>query len=256
MVYFRFEIGQRDTTLDGEVSVVMAQQRLHFVDVVFILNLADDLLENVFQRHEARGAAELIHDDREVAAAALKVAQLAIEAFRLRHEASWPDQTLPCRVRLGAVVQARQHVLRVQHADNRVGVPVEDDQARMFTPPECAHHVQPRCPRRSTAMMSMRLALMTSDTVIDGSAKDAHRHFLRRLPTGVMPRAGAAMVTPVDSRRDVEQRPECGTGAKRYGAQTARGSGANAPRRRGARSPTAHTSRVTSTTRVSAETGK
>ena len=141
VLQFRFEIGKRHATLHGVVPVGVAEQRLDLVDIVLVLDLANDLLENVLQRHQARGAAKLINHDRQVTAAALKVPQLPVEPLRLGHKAGWANQVLPWLVRGCTVVQPRQHVLGVQHADDRVGMSVQHDQAGVFAPPQRGDHL-------------------------------------------------------------------------------------------------------------------
>ena len=59
------------------------------------MNLADDFLEDILQRDEAGGAAELVHHDRQMGGRALKVAQLAVQRLGLRHVCGRPDEVLP-----------------------------------------------------------------------------------------------------------------------------------------------------------------
>ena len=103
----------------GELFVVdfqnlaeVAQQRLAFEDVgvvvhpcvellllvVFVVDLADDLFENVLERHHAAGAAELIDDNGHVHLVVLELAQQVVDLFRLGHEERRPDDALPTEV--------------------------------------------------------------------------------------------------------------------------------------------------------------
>jgi hypothetical protein len=52
------------------------------LDVVLVANLADDLLENVFDGHEPRSAAIFVAHNRDVTSARLKFAQLRVDSFR------------------------------------------------------------------------------------------------------------------------------------------------------------------------------
>ena len=59
---------------------------LALVEVVLVLDVADDLLEHVLDGDEARHAAVLVDDDRDVVAVGAEVAQQHVEPLRLGHE--------------------------------------------------------------------------------------------------------------------------------------------------------------------------
>ncbi len=92
---------ERHAAFHPELVVLHHLDRRHLVDVVFILNLADDLFQNILERHDAGGAAELVDHDRQVTGAALKIAELAVERLRLGHERRGPDQRVPWQVGIG-----------------------------------------------------------------------------------------------------------------------------------------------------------
>src|SRR5450432_253005 len=56
------------------------------VKVVFVVDVADDLLQNVFDRHESRYAAVFVDDDRDMVAIGAELAQKYVEALTLGHE--------------------------------------------------------------------------------------------------------------------------------------------------------------------------
>ena len=62
----------RALTIYDAIGQALDQRRL---GVVFVLNLTDDLLEDVLDRHETRRAAVFIYDDRDVDAPGLQLAQ-------------------------------------------------------------------------------------------------------------------------------------------------------------------------------------
>ena len=88
-------------------------------DVVFVPDLADDLLEQVLHRDEARGAAVLIDDDRHVSLLPLQLLQQLGRALALRHEVRRPHQR--GQRRLGARRQ-RHEIFHEHDAENVVEV--------------------------------------------------------------------------------------------------------------------------------------
>jgi hypothetical protein len=91
----RFKLGEWHAAFDRQPSRGKLLNRNGLVGVVLVLDLTNDLLEDVFQRHDARGAAEFIHHDREMAGPPLEVAQLAIERLPFRDVGRRPDQGVP-----------------------------------------------------------------------------------------------------------------------------------------------------------------
>ena len=105
------------------------QHRL--LDVVLVLDLADDLLEQVLDRHETRRATVLVEHDRDVDLAPLELVQQVVDRHRLGHEYRRPQQRSECRARLRSVLQDRQQVFRVQDADDLVDRLLEDRDPRV-----------------------------------------------------------------------------------------------------------------------------
>ena len=74
--------------LNDEAAVAFVDDRLG-LDVVLVADLADDFLEQVLDRHQAGGAAVLVHDDRDLRLLALKLLQ------QLRHALASPARRPP-----------------------------------------------------------------------------------------------------------------------------------------------------------------
>jgi hypothetical protein len=100
------------------------------LDVVFVADLADDLLEHVLDRHEAGRAAVLVDDDRRLDLPALKLAQQLGNALRLRRERRRPH-VRGHAIDVGAAVREQQQILHEDDADDVVEVVVEDRDARV-----------------------------------------------------------------------------------------------------------------------------
>src|SRR3954463_10840663 len=81
------DIIDRDAHMHAHAAVV---ERLDpwRLPVVLIGDLADDLLEDVLDRHQSRGAAVLVDDDRDMALLGLHLPQQLIDRFGLRDEVS------------------------------------------------------------------------------------------------------------------------------------------------------------------------
>src|SRR5690606_22971021 len=78
----------RDTRLTAyrELPLAFAANVEIFVRVVLIADVADDLLEHIFDRDEPGDAAVLIDDDRHVMMADAKLLEQHVEALALRNE--------------------------------------------------------------------------------------------------------------------------------------------------------------------------
>ena len=81
----------------GPVLVEHLDERLLLV--VLVLDLADDLLEEVLDRHQARRAAVLVEHDRDVDLAPLELVEQVVDRHRLRHEHRRPQQRPQARPR-------------------------------------------------------------------------------------------------------------------------------------------------------------
>ena len=94
---WNLEVPQVEQVVDRGPAVdprpVLAQlldQRL--LDVVLVLDLADDLLEEVLDRDQARRPAVLVEHDRDVDLAPLELVQQVVDRHRLRDEDRRPEQ--------------------------------------------------------------------------------------------------------------------------------------------------------------------
>ena len=89
--------------------------------VVLVLDLADDLLEQVLDGHEAGGPAVLVEHDRDVDLAPLELVEQVVDAHRLGHEDGGPQERAAALGRSVAErLQERQQVLGVEDADDLV----------------------------------------------------------------------------------------------------------------------------------------
>ncbi len=98
------------------------------VEVVFVLDVADDLLQHVLDGDQAGHAAVFVHHDREVVAVHAEVVQQHVQALRLRDEHGRAQHAAHVEFLFG--VEAQQ-VLREQHADHVVAVLFVDGVARV-----------------------------------------------------------------------------------------------------------------------------
>ena len=85
---------------EHEAPVALVDDRLG-LDVVLVADLADDLLDQVLERHQPGGAAVLVHDDGHLQAVALELAQQLDHALGLGHEDGGPEQRRDRRLRIG-----------------------------------------------------------------------------------------------------------------------------------------------------------
>ena len=76
--------------LNTNRPLALVHDRLR-LDVVLVANLADDLLEQVLDRHEAGGAAVLVDDDRELRLLPLELLQQLGHALALGHHDRRPQ---------------------------------------------------------------------------------------------------------------------------------------------------------------------
>ena len=96
--------------------------------VVLVLDLADDLLEQVLDGHQAGRAAVLVEHDREVDLAPLELVEQVVHAHRFGHEDRRAQDGPQRRTLVHAALQERQEVLRVEDADDLVdGLVVDRD---------------------------------------------------------------------------------------------------------------------------------
>ena len=168
-----------DLAAEDEHAVAFVQHRLG-LDVVLVANLADDLLEQVLDRDQARGAAVLVDDDRRLHLLALELLQQVGHPLGLGHEvapaaAAWarrcslglrvgqPDQVLdedeargcdracPCRP-ARASTAARRTPAAARPASRRAARPTMSGRGVMTSRTERVAEVDDRlrCSRRSS----------------------------------------------------------------------------------------------------------
>ncbi len=96
----RVEVGDLGLRLDAEAAVGLGDDVvLALVEVVLVLDVADDLLQHVLDRDEARHAAVFVDDDRDVVAVGAELAQQHVEPLRLRHEHRGPQRVAEIEAR-------------------------------------------------------------------------------------------------------------------------------------------------------------
>jgi len=99
-----------------------------FVEVVFVLDVADDLFEHVFDGDQAGDAAVFIDDDGHVIARDAEFAEQHVEALRFGDE---DGRTQPvAQVEFGFNLDAQQ-VLGEQHAEHLVSIAIDHRKARV-----------------------------------------------------------------------------------------------------------------------------
>ena len=114
------ELAQRvhaDTRVEDRFRLVDALDRRLFA-VVLVLDLADDLFEQVLDRHETGRAAVLVDDDGDVDLAQAQLRQQFVHALRLRDEVRRAGDLLQRWA--AAFGEAAQQVLRVDDAGDVV----------------------------------------------------------------------------------------------------------------------------------------
>ena len=88
--------------------------------VVLVENLADDLLEQILHRHEARRAAVLVEHDRHVLLESLEVGEHLFDLARAGHDVHRPHDRRAARTSSGVRAQHRDQVLREHEPDDVV----------------------------------------------------------------------------------------------------------------------------------------
>src|SRR5712671_4612344 len=118
-------VEQLGQVVDGrspvEPRLVIGEADDHrLLDVVLVLDLADDLLEEVLDRDEAGRPAVLIEDDREVDLPALELVQEVVDRHRLGDIDGRPKERPEVRSGAGRFAQERQEILGVEDPEDLV----------------------------------------------------------------------------------------------------------------------------------------
>src|SRR5262245_6245778 len=107
--------------------------------VVFVLNLADDLFEYVFERQNALYAAVFVDDYGQVDAAILQVLQDVAKPGRVGNEDRLAHDLF--QIEFALFEQEGHDVLAVEHADYLVEIPAVDGQAGIARDLKLAHDI-------------------------------------------------------------------------------------------------------------------
>ncbi len=86
--------------------------------VVFVVNVAENFLDNILQRDESVGASVFVHNDRHVDAAFLEFLHEVVESLAFRDKVRLAQQFLPGKMLVA--VQVRQQVFYIQYSLNRI----------------------------------------------------------------------------------------------------------------------------------------
>ena len=157
------EVAHRHRAVDIDRTVRLRPHAGHR-DVVLVADVADDLLDDVLDRHQAFHLAVFVDHQRERRLAAAKRLELLVERRRVGHEPGRRHHRHD--VDLGGVaarrLQGAQHFLGVQHADDVVGRAAPQRQPRQAAA-STAWMISPGGSSASIVTMLVRWT-MTSDT--------------------------------------------------------------------------------------------
>src|SRR5205823_7395453 len=142
---------------------------VRLLDVVFVADLSDDLLEHVFDRDEPRRAAVFIAHDGDVRVAGLEVAKLAVDGLGRRDEDRAAYQPEPATFWLRVGNDGREQILGVENPDDIVQRVVVHREARVLG---AAHAIEDfRSEEHTSELQSLaylvcRLLLEKKNTII------------------------------------------------------------------------------------------
>ena len=115
----------------AELPFALATNVLIVLDVELVVDVADDLLDHVFDRNQSGNAAVLIDHDRHVVAAVAEFAQQHIQTLRFRHEHGRPQILAHVECGRHAAGEQPQQIFREQDASDVVTITVQHREARM-----------------------------------------------------------------------------------------------------------------------------
>ena len=116
--------------LNTNDAVAFLDDRLGF-DVVLVTDLAEDLFDEILERHEAGGAAVLVDHDGALNALMLEFAQQLADELGLGNEMGGPQMIRDGRVALQRIAEQNQ-ILDVHEAQDVVEVVAEDGNPRVL----------------------------------------------------------------------------------------------------------------------------
>ena len=124
------EVGDLGLRLHAEAAVRLRDDVVvALVEVVLVLDVADDLLQHVLDGDQPGNAAVLVDDDRDVVAVGAELAQQHVEPLRFRHEHGRAQRVAQVeRFRVRVVVE---QLLGEQDADDVVLALADDREARV-----------------------------------------------------------------------------------------------------------------------------
>ena len=131
----KFDVQQLVDLVDRQLGVDPDRLLVYRFDqrlllVVLVNDLADDLLDQVLDRHEAGGAAVLVHHDRHMHVLLLHLPQQLRNLLLLGNEEGGTAQRT-CLYIAPRLVDALEQVLRVQHTHDVVDIALIDRDARV-----------------------------------------------------------------------------------------------------------------------------
>ncbi len=124
------EIIDRGLRLHGVLVVAELQDAGAFLEIVFVLDLADDLFQYVLDGHQTAGRAIFVDDDGHVIAAGAELLQQHVQALALRHEYRRAQHVAHVEAAFAPLAVAEQ-ILRQQDADHLALVVGDHREARM-----------------------------------------------------------------------------------------------------------------------------
>ena len=124
-----FESLDRDPGIGDDAAVWPLDQHRRGIDIMLVLDLADDLLDQILDRHQPVDAAEFVDHHRDVGAGLPHLHEQIKDRHRRRNEQHLAQQTLQPG---GATIGNRpEHVLDVHEADHVVERLAIDRHARV-----------------------------------------------------------------------------------------------------------------------------
>src|SRR6185312_11496615 len=85
------QLVDRDPSVDDDLIRADALDQRQFT-IILVLNLADDLFEDVLDRHDSSGATIFVNDNGKMDLLAPQIMQQFANTFRLRHEVGWTQK--------------------------------------------------------------------------------------------------------------------------------------------------------------------
>src|SRR5581483_3154558 len=133
-VHGAVEVPDRHVAVDAHRTVGLRPDAGHD-DVVFVADVADDLLEDIFERGEAHDLAVFVDHERERRLAPPEGAQLIQQRTDIGHEPRRPGDRLHVDLRYvsAVILRGAQQILGMQDADDvfRLAAPQRDSRDRL-----------------------------------------------------------------------------------------------------------------------------